>query len=52
MRGLVLRVEALLFITPRVHWGARCMRAKREPCCDDIAIQVTGELLCSARALA
>jgi soluble lytic murein transglycosylase-like protein len=45
-------VEALLFYHPAVHWVARCMRAEREHCCDDIAIQVTGEPLRYARALA
>jgi soluble lytic murein transglycosylase-like protein len=45
-------VEALLFYHPAVHWVSRCMRAEREHCCDDIAIQVTGEPLCYARALA
>lgn len=45
-------VEALLFYHPAVHWVSRCMRAEREHCCDDIAIQVTGEPLGYARALA
>jgi len=45
-------VEALLFYHPAVHWVSRCMRAEREHCCDDIAVQVTGEPLCYARALA
>jgi hypothetical protein len=45
-------VEALLFYHPAVHWVSRCIRAEREHCCDDIAIQVTGEPLCYARALA
>lgn len=45
-------VEALLFYHPAVHWVSRCMRAEREHCCDDIAIEVTGEPLCYARALA
>jgi soluble lytic murein transglycosylase-like protein len=45
-------LEALLFYHPAVHWVSRCMRAEREHCCDDIAIHVTGEPLCYARALA
>jgi soluble lytic murein transglycosylase-like protein len=45
-------VEALLFYHPAVHWVSRCMRAEREHCCDDIAIELTGEPLCYARALA
>lgn len=45
-------VEALLFYHPAVYWVSRCMRAEREHCCDDIAIQVTGEPLRYARALA
>jgi soluble lytic murein transglycosylase-like protein len=45
-------VQALLFYHPAVHWVSRCMRAEREHCCDDIAIQATGEALGYARALA
>lgn len=45
-------VEALLFYHPAVHWVSRCMRVEREHCCDDIAVQVTGEPLRYARALA
>lgn len=45
-------VEALLFYHPAVHWVSRCMRAEREHCCDDIAVQVTGNPLSYARALA
>lgn len=45
-------VEALLFYHPAVHWVSRSMRSEREHCCDDIAIQVTGEPLRYARALA
>jgi soluble lytic murein transglycosylase-like protein len=45
-------VEALLFYHPAVHWVSRSMRMEREHCCDDIAIQVTGNPLGYARALA
>lgn len=45
-------VEALLFYHPAVHWVSRCMRIEREHCCDDIAVQLTGEPLRYARALA
>jgi len=45
-------VEALLFYHPAVHWVSRCMRIEREHCCDDVAIQITGEPLRYARALA
>jgi beta-lactamase regulating signal transducer with metallopeptidase domain len=45
-------VEALLFYHPAVHWVSRCMRFEREHCCDDIAIQVSGNALRYARALA
>ena len=45
-------VEALLFYHPAVHWVSRCMRDEREHCCDDIAVQATGEPLRYARALA
>jgi len=45
-------LEAVLFYHPAVHWVSRCMRAEREYCCDDIAIQVTGGRVGYARALA
>jgi beta-lactamase regulating signal transducer with metallopeptidase domain len=45
-------VEALLFYHPAVHWVSRCMRIEREHCCDDIAVQLTGQPLRYARALA
>lgn len=45
-------VEALLFYHPAVHWVSRCIRVEREHCCDDIAVQLTGEPLRYARALA
>jgi soluble lytic murein transglycosylase-like protein len=45
-------VEALLFYHPAVHWVSRNMRTEREHCCDDIAIEATGEPLRYARALA
>jgi beta-lactamase regulating signal transducer with metallopeptidase domain len=44
-------IEALLFYHPAVHWVSACMRVERECCCDDLAIQVTGDPLGYARAL-
>ncbi|MEO8180257.1 MAG: M56 family metallopeptidase [Deltaproteobacteria bacterium] len=44
-------VEAALFYHPAVHWVSRCMRFEREHCCDDIAIQLSGDALRYARAL-
>jgi beta-lactamase regulating signal transducer with metallopeptidase domain len=44
-------LEAALFYHPAVHWVSRSLRFEREHCCDDIAIQVTGDPLQYARAL-
>jgi soluble lytic murein transglycosylase-like protein/Zn-dependent protease with chaperone function len=44
-------LEAALFYHPAVHWVSRSLRFEREHCCDDIAIQGTGDPLQYARAL-
>src|ERR1700722_15887318 len=44
-------VEALLFYHPAVWWVSRHIRREREHCCDDLAVQYTGDALSYARAL-
>jgi len=44
-------VETLLFYHPAVWWTGRLMRAEREHCCDDMAVEVCGDALIYARAL-
>ncbi len=45
-------VETLLFYHPAVWWVGRTMRVERENCCDDLAIEVCGDVAGYARALA
>lgn len=45
--------EAVLFYHPAVWWVSRQIRAEREHCCDDVALEATGgDVLAYARALA
>lgn len=44
-------VEILLFYHPAVWWVSRRMRIERENCCDDIAVEVCGDVKAYARAL-
>jgi beta-lactamase regulating signal transducer with metallopeptidase domain len=44
--------EVLLFYHPAVWWVSREIRRERELCCDDVAIEVCGDRLVYARALA
>jgi uncharacterized protein (TIGR03435 family) len=44
--------EALLFYHPAVWWVSHHIRAERELCCDDMAVEATGDVLTYARALA
>ncbi len=44
--------ETLLFYHPAVWWVSKCIRAERENCCDDLAVQVCGDALGYAQALA
>jgi beta-lactamase regulating signal transducer with metallopeptidase domain len=44
-------VESLLFYHPAVWWLSARIRAEREHCCDDLAIQVCGDPVEYARAL-
>jgi len=43
--------ETLLFYHPAVWWVSRLIRAERENCCDDIAVELAGNRLLYARAL-
>ena len=45
-------VEILLFYHPAVWWVSREIRQEREHCCDDVAVEVCGDALAYARALA
>jgi soluble lytic murein transglycosylase-like protein len=43
--------ETLLFYHPAVWWVSRAVRREREYCCDDLAVNVTGDPIAYARAL-
>ena len=45
-------VETLLFYHPAVWWVSSRIRDEREICCDDLAVAVSGDAVCYARALA
>ncbi len=45
-------VETLLFYHPASWWISRQIRAEREHCCDDVAVELCGDRLTYARALA
>jgi beta-lactamase regulating signal transducer with metallopeptidase domain len=45
-------VETLLFYHPAVWWLSRKIRQERELCCDDIAVELCGDRIAYARALA
>ncbi len=44
-------VEILGFYHPAVWWVSHKIRAERENCCDDIAVSISGDRVCYARAL-
>jgi hypothetical protein len=44
--------ETLLFYHPAVWWAGQRLRAERENCCDDLAVEVCGDAVSYARALA
>lgn len=44
-------IEILFYYHPAVWWISAVMRAERENCCDDLAVQVCGNSLTYARAL-
>jgi beta-lactamase regulating signal transducer with metallopeptidase domain/uncharacterized GH25 family protein len=45
-------VETLLFYHPAIWWLSRRIRDEREHCCDDMAVEVCGNNVIYARALA
>ena len=44
--------EAMLFYHPAVWWVSGQIRAERELCCDDLAVEASGDVLTYATALA
>jgi len=44
--------EALLFYHPAVWWISSHIRNERENCCDDVAVEISGDAFAYARALA
>lgn len=44
-------LEALFFYHPAVWWLSKIIRVEREHCCDDLAVECTGNALLYARAL-
>ncbi|NJL13316.1 MAG: M48 family metalloprotease [Microscillaceae bacterium] len=44
-------VEIALFFNPFVWWISAAVREERENCCDDLAVQVTGDSLTFAKTL-
>jgi uncharacterized protein (TIGR03435 family) len=44
-------IETLLFYHPAVWWVSRQIRQEREHCCDDIAVEVCGDVMVYAGAL-
>ena len=44
--------EAVLFYHPAVWWISEQIRTERELCCDDLAVEASGDVLVYARALA
>ncbi len=45
-------IDVLFFYHPAIWWMSNTVRAERENCCDDLALQVTGNSLIIAKALA
>jgi hypothetical protein len=45
-------VETLLFYHPAVWWVSRWIRQEREHCCDDLAVEICGDVMVYAGALA
>ncbi|MBI1757148.1 MAG: M48 family metalloprotease [Fimbriimonas ginsengisoli] len=45
-------VETVMFYHPAIWWVTHQIRIERENCCDDLAIQATGDRIAYARALA
>ena len=52
VNALQVAVETLLFYHPAVWWVSREIRTLREHCCDDLAVEICGDRMTYARALA
>jgi beta-lactamase regulating signal transducer with metallopeptidase domain len=52
LNSLQTAIETVLFYHPAVWWVGRQMRLEREHCCDDMAVEVCGNALEYANALA
>jgi beta-lactamase regulating signal transducer with metallopeptidase domain len=48
---LQMLAETLFFYHPAVWWASRRIRVERELCCDDVAVQACGDVVCYAQAL-
>jgi beta-lactamase regulating signal transducer with metallopeptidase domain len=48
---LQMLAETLVFYHPAVWWASRRIRIERELCCDDVAVQACGDVVCYAQAL-
>jgi uncharacterized protein (TIGR03435 family) len=51
VNGLQTLAETFLFYHPAVWWLSSCIRAEREHCCDDVAVEVCGDPVTYAEAL-
>ena len=48
---LQVAAETVLYFNPAVWWISRQIRAERELCCDDLAVQISGNKMLYAKAL-
>src|SRR5688572_23212033 len=48
---LQMLAETLFFYHPAIWWASRRIRVERELCCDDVAVQACGDVVCYAHAL-
>ena len=48
---LQVAAETLLYFNPAVWWVSKQIRTERELCCDDLAVQISGNKLLYAKAL-
>jgi len=48
---LQMLAETLFFYHPGIWWASRRIRVERELCCDDVAVQACGDVVCYAQAL-
>ncbi|MEM7588138.1 MAG: M56 family metallopeptidase, partial [Acidobacteriota bacterium] len=52
VNALQVAIETVLFYHPAVWWASRQVRTLREHCCDDLAVELCGDRMTLARALA